>query len=84
MCDEDSKDAVASDADCRFCSRGEVDSSASWLYKGGSSSLHIGSPSRERTSDIPVGENPAVAETFRNQFFKAHGNYPSTDFRTPG
>ena len=34
-------------------------------------------------SDIPVGENPAVAQTFGNQFFKAHGNYPATDFRTP-
>jgi len=33
--------------------------------------------------DIPVGENPAVAQTFGNQFFKAHGNYPATDFRTP-
>ena len=34
--------------------------------------------------DIPVGENPVVAQTFGNQFFKAHGNYPATDFRTPG
>jgi len=34
--------------------------------------------------DIPVRENPAVAQTFRNQFFKIYGNYPATDFRTPG
>jgi len=33
--------------------------------------------------DIPVGENPAVAQTFGNQFIKAHDNYPATDFRTP-
>ena len=34
--------------------------------------------------DILVGENPAVAQTFGNQFFKVRGNYPATDFRTPG
>ena len=42
--------------------------------------LHPGNVSR----DIPVGENPAVALTFGNQFFKVNGNYPATDFRTPG
>jgi len=42
--------------------------------------LHPGNVSR----DIPVGENPAVALTFGNQFFKVRGNYPATDFRTPG
>ena len=25
--------------------------------------------------DIPVGENPAMAQTFRNQFFRVNGNY---------
>ena len=35
-------------------------------------------------SDIPVGENLTVAQTFGNQFFKVYGNYPATDFRTPG
>jgi len=34
--------------------------------------------------DILVGENPVVARIFENQFFKAHDNYPATDFRTPG
>ena len=34
--------------------------------------------------DTPAGENPAVTQTFGNQFFKAHGNYSATDFRTPG
>ena len=34
--------------------------------------------------DIPVGENPAMAQTFENQFFRVNGNYPTTDFRTPG
>ena len=34
--------------------------------------------------DIPVGENSAVAQTFGNQFFRVHGNYPATDFRIPG
>ena len=34
--------------------------------------------------DILVGENPAMAQTFGNQFFKVHGNYPATDFKTPG
>jgi len=34
--------------------------------------------------DIPVGENPAMAQTFGNQFFRVYGSYPATDFRTPG
>ena len=34
--------------------------------------------------DIPVGKNPAMAQTFGNLFFKVHGNYPATDFKTPG
>ena len=34
--------------------------------------------------DIPVGENLAMSQTFGNQFFKVHSNYPATDFRTPG
>jgi len=25
--------------------------------------------------DIPVGENPVMAQTFGNQLFKVHGNY---------
>ena len=36
--------------------------------------LHPRNVSRE----IPVRENPAVAPTFGNQFFKVHGNYPAT------
>ena len=44
----------------------------------------LGLHPRNVLPDIPVGENPAVAQTFGNQFFKAPGNYPATDFRTPG
>jgi len=33
--------------------------------------------------DLPVGENPAMAQTFLNQFIKVHHNYPARDFRTP-
>ena len=29
--------------------------------------------------DVPVEENPAMAQTFINQFVKAHGNYLATD-----
>jgi len=29
--------------------------------------------------DILVGENPAVARTFGNQFLSVNGNYPATD-----
>jgi len=31
-----------------------------------------------------VGKNPAITQTFRNQFFRVNGNYLATDFRTPG
>jgi len=31
--------------------------------------------------DIQVGKNPAMAQTFRNQFFRVHGNYPTTNFQ---
>ena len=34
--------------------------------------------------DIPVGENHAMAQTFINQFAKAHCNSLVTNFRTPG
>ena len=34
--------------------------------------------------DIPVGENPAIAQTFGNQFLKVNDNYPTMDFRAPG
>ena len=34
--------------------------------------------------DIPVEENPAMAQTFGNQFLKARDNYPAMDFRVPG
>jgi len=34
--------------------------------------------------DIPLGENLAIAQTFGNQFFRVHGNYQVTDFRTLG
>ena len=34
--------------------------------------------------DIPVEENPAIAQTFGNKFFRVKGNYPVTDFRTLG
>jgi len=34
--------------------------------------------------DIPVGENPVMAQTFGNQFFRVNDNYPATDFRTLG
>ena len=43
-------------------------------------SLHPGNV----LQDIPVGENPAMAQTFVNQFFWVNDNYPATDFRTPG
>jgi len=42
--------------------------------------LYPGKVSRE----LPVGENPAVAQTFGAQFCAVGGNYPATDFRTPG
>ena len=42
--------------------------------------LYPGNVSRE----LPVGENPAVAQTFGTQFCAVDGNYPATDFRTPG
>jgi len=41
--------------------------------------LHPGNVSH----DVPVGENPAQVPTL-NQFVKAEGHYPATDFRTPG
>jgi len=31
-----------------------------------------------------VGENPAMAQTFGNQFLKVCDNYPVTYFRAPG
>jgi len=31
-----------------------------------------------------VGENPAMAQTFGNQFFRVNDNYSVADFRTPG
>jgi len=31
-----------------------------------------------------VRENPAIAQTFDNQFLKVSGNYLVTDFRAPG
>ena len=34
--------------------------------------------------DIPVGENPAMAQTFGNQFLKVNGNYPAAEFRASG
>ena len=42
--------------------------------------LYPGKVSRE----LPVGENPAVAQTFGTQFCAVNGNYPATDFRAPG
>jgi len=42
--------------------------------------LHPGNVGR----DVPVGENPIMVPTFLNQFVKAKGNYPATDFRMPG
>jgi len=33
--------------------------------------------------DIPVGENPAMAQIFGNQFLKVSDNYLATDFRAP-
>ena len=83
MRDEGSEDEVASDSNYRLRSRGEIDSSFSQLYKGGSRCI-LGLHPGNVLPDIPVGENPAVAQTFGNQFFKAHGNYPATDFRTTG
>ena len=34
--------------------------------------------------DIPVGENPAIAQTFGNHFFRVNDNYSAIYFRTPG
>jgi len=42
--------------------------------------LHLGNV----LQDIPVGENPAMVQTFGNQFLKVRGNYPVTYFRAPG
>jgi len=44
----------------------------------------LGLHPRNVLQDIPVGENPTMAQTFGNQFFKVNGNYPATDFRIPG
>ena len=44
----------------------------------------LGLHPRNVLQDIPVGENPAMAQTFSNQFFRVNDNYPVTDFRTPG
>ena len=33
--------------------------------------------------DLLVGENPAMAQTFLNQFIKVQGNYLTRDFRAP-
>ena len=39
----------------------------------------------ERISqDLPIGENPVMAQTFLNQFIKVHDNYLAWDFRAPG
>ena len=38
---------------------------------------------RER-QDLPAGENPAMVQTFLNQFIRVQGNYPVRDFRAPG
>jgi len=43
-------------------------------------SLHPGNVSR----DLPMGENLAMVPTFLNRFSKVNGNYPATDFWTPG
>jgi len=43
----------------------------------------IGLSSSLIDKDVSVGENPAMAQTFLNQFVKSNGNYPMTDFRTP-
>jgi len=34
--------------------------------------------------DVPVGEKSSDVQTFLDQFVEANGNYPATDFRTPG
>ena len=34
--------------------------------------------------EVPMRENHAQVPTFLNQFVKARGNYPATDFLTPG
>jgi len=44
----------------------------------------LGLHPRNVPQNIPMGENPAMAQTFINQFFKVHDNYLATDFRTPG
>jgi len=42
--------------------------------------LHLGNIDR----DVPVGVNLAKILTFLNQFVKANGSYPATNFRRPG
>jgi len=44
----------------------------------------LGLHPRNVLQDILVGENPAMAQTFGNQFFRVNSNYPATDFRTLG
>ena len=46
--------------------------------------MHTGLHPGNVLQDIPVGENPDMAQTFSNQFFRVYNNYPATDFRTPG
>ena len=44
----------------------------------------LGLHSKNVLQDILVGENPAMTQTFGNQFFKVNGNYPAMDFRALG
>jgi len=83
MHNEALKDEMASDADHRLSPCGYFDGCFSWLYKSRSPSMHTGLHPGNVLQDIPVGENPVMAQTFGNQFFRVHGNYQTTDFRTP-
>ena len=40
--------------------------------------------SRRVGQNLPVGDNPTMAQTFLNHFIKVLGNYPVRDFRAPG
>jgi len=84
MRDEGAEDEVASDSDYRLRSRGKLIAPSPSYTRAGPPRCVLGLHPGNVLPDIPVGENPAVAQTFGSQFFKARCNYPATDFRTPG
>ena len=84
MRDEGSEDEVASDWTTDSVHVGKLIAPSPGYTRAGPPHCVLGFHPGNVLPDIPVGENTVVAQTFGNQFFKARGNYPATDFRTPG